>query len=183
VLPFLKIIHLVVEQGFSYFLKIHTKKSTHREDGDVWRNDLYTKLLGPEKLTEMVKISDADHRIGLIGPRGHLVSMTTYLGSNRNRIKWYAERMGLSMDEVLEIPFVAGNMFFARVSSVFPLLCLGMDDMDFEPEKGQVDGTLAHSIERLFSISTVAAGMKIVDTYYVDDPASAIHVNDNYGFV
>jgi hypothetical protein len=46
-----------------------------------------------------------------------------------------------------------------------------------------VDGTLAHSIERLFSISTVAAGMKIVDTYYVQDPATAVHVNDDYAFV
>jgi len=119
----------------------------------------------------------------LIGPGGHLVSMTTYLGSNRDRIKWYAERMGLSMDEVLKIPFVAGTMFFARVSAVFPLLCLGMDDSEFELEKGQVDGTLAHSIERLFSISTIAAGMKIVDTYYVQDPATAIHVNDDYAFV
>jgi len=183
VLPFLKIIHLVVEQGFSYFLKIHTKKSTHRKDGDVWRNDLYAKLLDPEKLAVMVKISDADQRIGLIGPGGHMVSMTTYLGSNRDRIKWYAERMGLSMYEVLEIPFVAGTMFFARITAVFPLLCLSIDDTDFESEKGQVDGTLAHSVERLFSISTVAAGMKIVDTDYVQDPATAIHVNDDYAFV
>lgn len=183
VLPFLKIIYMVVEQGFSYFLKIHTKKSSHRQDGDVWRNDLYAKLLDPEKLASMVNTCNADQRIGLIGPGGHLVSMTTYLGSNCDRIKWYAERMGLSMDEVLKIPFVAGTMFFARISAVLPLLCLGVDDTEFEPEKGQVDGTLAHSIERLFSISTVAAGMKIVDTYYVQDPATAIHVNDDYAFV
>ena len=39
-------------------------------------------------------------------------------------------------------------MFWARVKAIEPLLKLGMKTSDFEEETGQIDGTLAHSIER-----------------------------------
>jgi lipopolysaccharide biosynthesis protein/glycosyltransferase involved in cell wall biosynthesis len=183
VLPFLRIIKLVIKEEYQYFLKLHTKKSSHRKDGDIWRNDLYNKLVNSEKLKSIIKSCDTDKNIGMIGPSSHIVHMTTYLGSNENRVKWYSERMGLSFSEVLEIPFVAGTMFFARMESIIPLLCLAINEDEFEKENGQVDGTLAHAIERLFSISAVSTGLRVIDTDNITNIENKIYINDDYEFV
>jgi lipopolysaccharide biosynthesis protein len=41
-------------------------------------------------------------------------------------------------------------MFWCRVDFLLPLLNSGIKPSDFETEKGQVDGTAAHAIERIF---------------------------------
>ena len=47
VLPFFKIIPDVIAEGFEVFLKLHTKKSNHRQDGSMWLNDILRKLVSP----------------------------------------------------------------------------------------------------------------------------------------
>ncbi|MDQ8035395.1 MAG: rhamnan synthesis F family protein, partial [Bordetella sp.] len=50
----------------------------------------------------------------------------------------------------------------ARLEALRPLLDLHPYASEFEAEAGQVDGTLAHAIERLFSLGASASGYRVV---------------------
>ena len=49
-----------------------------------------------------------------------------------------------------EYGFFGGTMFWVNVESVRGLLGYGASS--FEPEAGQIDGTFAHALERLFCV-------------------------------
>jgi hypothetical protein len=69
-------------------------------------------------------------------------------------------RMGVSIstDTILEFP--TSTMFWARPEVLQPLLALNLGPEDFEPEEGQIDGTLAHAIERCFYYLTEHTGYR-----------------------
>jgi lipopolysaccharide biosynthesis protein len=152
ILSFMKILPELYNQNFAYLVKVHTKKSVHRADGAHWRNDLYTKLLGKTILRENIQFLQNHPEIGILAPEDHLVSMGHYLAFNEQYIRNLAARLGMEMETVMKLPFVAGSMFSARTHALIPLLLLNLDKEEFEPEQGQLDGTLAHAIERMFSV-------------------------------
>ncbi|MGR9087590.1 MAG: glycoside hydrolase family 99-like domain-containing protein, partial [Gammaproteobacteria bacterium] len=162
VLPFLKIMPEVIKGGHDFLIKIHTKKSIHRQDGDLWRTDIFEKLLDRQALTDHIELLNEHSEIGILGPAGHIVPMSFYWGSNAARVIHLAARMGLDQETLQGLNFVAGTMFIARIRAIMPLLNLALTDDDFEPEAAQVDGTLAHAIERLFAVSASALGMETV---------------------
>ena len=168
ILPFLQILPLLVQFGHEVVLKLHTKKSKHREDGDNWRDDLYNKLLDPTNMRKFVNKFTLNRGLGMIAPSGHIVSMKTYWGSNQDRVLSLSERLGVSADKVIRQPFAAGSMFYARVETIQPLLELDLKVNDFEQEAGQVDGTLAHAIERVFAICLLAEDKHFISTDLVD---------------
>jgi lipopolysaccharide biosynthesis protein len=59
-------------------------------------------------------------------------------------------------------------MFWARPEALRPLLDGSIRIDDFQEEQGQLDGTLAHAIERLYFISAEKAGFKWVKTVTSD---------------
>ncbi len=161
VLPFLKLLPRAIDEGFEYILKVHTKKSTHRTDGDVWRRDLYDKLLTEQAIRAALDTFASSPTTGILGPDGHLVPMSFYWGSNAHAVEKLACRLGIRPADLSDLNFVAGTMFFAQVRALQPLLGLALVDEDFDAEAGQVDGTLAHAIERAMSISALAAGLGV----------------------
>ncbi|WP_095648550.1 glycoside hydrolase family 99-like domain-containing protein [Pseudomonas indica] len=161
ILPFLTLLPRVAADGFQYLVKVHTKKSIHRNDGDTWRRDLYEKLLTSRAMKQALDEFYSDTGLGLLGPAGHVVPMSFYWGSNARTVERLACRMGIRPSELHQLDFVAGTMFFARVDALRPLLNLAIDRNDFEPEEGQVDGTFAHALERAMSISAHAAGLSV----------------------
>lgn len=49
--------------------------------------------------------------------------------------------------------FVAGSMYWAKPDVLSPLHALYNEGVEFEPELGQVEGTMAHAIERIIGIA------------------------------
>lgn len=60
--------------------------------------------------------------------------------------------------------FVAGSMFWVRLEALRTLLDAPLQPRDFEPESGQIDGTLAHAIERIVAASVAQAGWRVAGT-------------------
>ncbi len=160
ILPFLKIMPRVFSGGHHYLIKIHTKKSLHRRDGHVWRRDVFNQLLTEANLEKLINHLEKHRQIGILGPEGHIVPLLSYYGSNAPCVEWYAQRMGISKEVLPAVNFVAGSMFMARLAAIEPLLNLAIGEEDFDEESAQIDGTLAHAIERLFPVSALASGME-----------------------
>jgi lipopolysaccharide biosynthesis protein/2-polyprenyl-3-methyl-5-hydroxy-6-metoxy-1,4-benzoquinol methylase len=171
-LPFLKILPKIVNSGANLIIKVHTKKSTHRVDGDAWRKELIGTLLNAASIKQSLGMFKENASLGIIGPAGNVVPMDTYWGSNQLATLKLAMRLGVDLEDIHRLTFVAGSMFFARVTALLPLLGLELRDEEFETEAGQVDGTMAHAIERAISISahrqgyTVAATDKTITTEF-----------------
>lgn len=172
ILPFIKALQTTAKDE-QLILKLHTKKSMHREDGDSWRKDLLSKLLAPEKANQIFSAFSEHNDLGLVAPEGHILSMSTYWGSNADTVHRLTKQMGGDVFVPESTLFAAGSMFYARSTAFQPIMELGLQDFDFEEEQGQVDGTLAHAIERCFSVATCLSGYYLASSEQPDASASS----------
>ena len=161
VLPFLKVFDELDGEGFDLVAKIHTKRSLNRKDGERWRRTLFEPMFGRDNFERIVTAFEQDASLGMVGPDRHLTGLRNNILANEARVFGLARRLGLTSRDVMRGSFLAGSMFIARLPALAPLMSLAIGDDDFEPEAGQLDGTLAHAIERGLALSVVACGMRV----------------------
>lgn len=156
VLPFLIISNKISNANqYKYILKLHSKKSLHRKDGYEWLNSLLNELV-PSDISYIINTLEKKNT-GSIGPVSHVVSLSKYMGANRNLIGAILENItdNKTIDHILfsqdRYPFFGGTMFWCRLDFIDPLIKRGIiTPADFNTESRQVDGTTAHAIERIF---------------------------------
>lgn len=163
ILPFLEALK-TLNGDESLVLKLHTKRSLHRQDGESWRRDMLEKLLDPCIASRNFDAFKEQLELGLSAPEGHILPMTTYWGANADTVLHLARKMHSDPVDPAIAMFAAGSMFFARLEAIQAIVDLGLEREDFEPEAGQVDGTLAHAIERCFSIAVCSSGYYIASS-------------------
>ncbi|MDI9238748.1 glycoside hydrolase family 99-like domain-containing protein [Lysobacter sp. LF1] len=161
ILPFLRVADRLLNEGEQLVLKLHTKKSPHRHDGDAWRSQLIGHLLSPSRVDGIVRAYREDSGLGLVAPEGHVQPLGFYWGANEGNVRYLASRLGIAAPEVDSDDFISGSMFWARLEALRPLLDAHLDDWEFEAEAGQVDGTFAHAIERVFALAARDAGYRV----------------------
>lgn len=164
ILPFLHVANRLLDEGVTTVVKLHGKRSTHRKDGDIWRRELLDELLAPERASCIAAAFRDDATLGLVHAEGHLQPLNTYWGANQDNVNYLARRLGVPCPEGSKDYFVAGSMFWLRPAALRPLLDANLEISDFDAETGQIDGTLAHAVERTFTLSATTAGFRIAGT-------------------
>ncbi|PMM40240.1 rhamnan synthesis F family protein [Vibrio splendidus] len=159
IFPFLKIYRQVDLQRYDAICKIHSKKSTHRIDGSLWRHYLFGQLLGNKNISFRVKEMIALNNVGLVSPRFHKLCSKKNINDNEKILSCLISKHGESYGGV-EFDFVGGSMFWFSPSIFIPIN--DIDLADFEPEEGQLDGTLSHAIERYFGYLATKISRKII---------------------
>lgn len=161
ILPFLHVAGRLLDEGEQVVLKLHTKQSRHLENGERWREELVQRLASASRHESIRKAFDDDARLGLVAPEGHLLPVQSYLGANGPHLDYLHTRLGLRrpLDEAAS--FASGSMFWVRLEALRPLLDAHLDTWEFEDEAGQIDGTFAHAIERVFALCAEDAGFHV----------------------
>lgn len=144
---------------YDYIAHLHTKKSLYNQGAtEGWRQYLYRTLLGsPDRIRRIFTLMQGVPPYGIVYPQNYVLLpywANTWL-SNREPGRFWSARLGIG-----EIPrgyfdYPAGSMFWARGEALLPLFQAGITLQDFPEETGQTDGTLAHTIERLFVLCTL----------------------------
>lgn len=177
VVPFLKQLCPVYRQ-YQYFCHLHTKKSKHSDVGDAWRRYLYNGLMGSRTIVDNVlQLFETDPSVGVVYPENFpLLAPCMNWGANKKICHEAARAAGV---EILPfkakgketVLFPAGDMFWARTEAVHQLLRCPFADEAVPPEEGQLDGTIMHAIERLWTYTAKFNGYRTVlmETDYTEE--------------
>ena len=167
ILPFVHLINSGVLDGYKAVAKFHTKKSPHREDGDKWRRHLIDGILPQEGLEEKVAAFVADESAGFWVADGQHFTGEEWWGSNLETTRSLMRRIEVVVDQG-KLSFPAGSIYWVKPLLLGMIKSLKLNENIFEPEQAQVDGTLAHAIERALGFLCEATGQKVVQSSQID---------------
>lgn len=178
ILPFVSLVNAGLLSGYKAVCKIHTKKSPHRVDGDVWRKHLIEGLLSPESVAGRLESFLDDDRASVWVSDGQNYNDVRWWGSNYEITKQILRRVEIELERT-NCAFPAGSMYWLKPEMIAMIKALQLDTEDFDIEHGQVDGTVAHGFERAVGPLCKAFGNRIVQTTELEaslkhDPAPQV---------
>lgn len=146
--------------GYDVCVHLHSKKSPHAERRLAgWRDHLYKNLLGSPEIVGGILNILANDKVGVVFPQYYApIRVSINWGENYFATKDFLRGLGIEIDNRHLIEFPAGSMFWFKPKSLAPLLDSSLTFDDFPEECGQVDGTIAHAIERAFLFIAETAG-------------------------
>ncbi len=147
-------------------LHLHGKKSPHSEMLDEWLQHILDCLLGTEaEVNRILSLFETIPRLGMVTPAiFRTVLGAAHWGANQEIARELAGRLHLTgpLPGNGTLRFPVGSMFWARSAAIQPLLDLQLQPEHFPPEAGQIDGTLAHAIERMLGVVCKAGDYHIL---------------------
>lgn len=163
--PTVQLVNAGLLDPYDIIFKIHTKRSEWREghaelagSGEEWKQGFYRELLGePGNVNDILQAMRENPHIGVITSTGS-VTGAEHWGGNLHITRELLDRLRLRPD-LQGIEFPAGSIYWIRGFILQGLRSLMLDEEDFQPEAGQIDGTTAHAVERLIGLFTQESGM------------------------
>lgn len=158
-------------------LHLHGKKSLHSDKLDGWLVHILDCLLGSTgEVNRTLSLFASIPELGMAVPVTFKdVLGAAHWGANRSIARELAHRIGLAgpLPSDNELRFPVGSMFWARTAAIRSLLDLRLLPDHFPQESGQIDGTLAHALERMLGVACKAAGYHVLP---VAGARSRLHV-------
>ncbi len=150
--------------GYDYIAHMHSKKSLFNGGATMgWREYLLHGLLGSDKdIRKIFALMQGTDPCGIVYPQNSSLLpywANTWLGTRDLGSTWCA-RLGIQQPRGY-FDFPVGSMFWARGDALRPLFEAGITVSDFAPEAGQMDGTIAHCLERLFALTARKQGFRV----------------------
>jgi len=151
-------------QKYDYIAHLHTKKSVYNNEATLgWREYLFKSLLGcGEQIQKIFTLLNNDLNYGIIYPQNFVLLpywANTWLANKESATHWL-RRIGINIFPKGYFDYPASSMFWAKSEALSLLFKAGITYNDFPEESGQNDGTLAHTLERLFVLSSQQNGYK-----------------------
>lgn len=170
VLPFLQTLQAISNKKYAYVLKLHSKKSKHRDDGNAWFTSIIEHLIPSEKIgmESLMDVLQKDDT-GVIGPAGEYMTLPVNYEGNKFHVRRLLGKLTShkTVEKVdanrFDYGFFAGTMFWARRDAIEPALHVRRRIDDFALERGQIDGTVAHAYERIFCLLPELQGKSIYE--------------------
>lgn len=170
------------DESFDVVVKLHSKRSP--QDGVVaanwFKRHLFENILSSRNYTSnLLNLMRTKPEIGMVIPPlihiGYPTLGKSWFG-NKKLAKQVCQRLGITTPLDESTPLASnGSMFIARPKALRTLVDAEFTFKDFEGSYS--DGSLAHTLERLFTYSSLGAGMPV---YTVQNTEMA---SINYGFL
>ena len=173
--------------NYDYILKLHSKKSPHSNALSGWFLHCLDNLIGSEAITATNLKALQSPRTGIVYPiENYAISLGIKHDScwghedgNYKKANPFLTRFNLDhITRDSEFRFPTGTMFWCKPALLKPLLDWNLTWKDFDEEGGQIDGTIAHSIERLIGLSTTELFNQDLKTTYCGYFLSKQHLTD-----
>lgn len=152
--PFLAVHRSGMLERYDAVLKLHSKKSTYSDRGRHWQQSLFSQLCGSSQTVNRTLALIRSGKVGMVGPHDYYLTHPHYWGANQATVSKLARSLAKPTLQEKDVPlgFFAGTMFWFSPKAVAALHDIPDELLDFEPENGKQDGTLAHALERLFGM-------------------------------
>ena len=163
VLPFIRVAAGLREAGYRSVLKLHGKRSVHADDGAEFLDACLHELVPTTDDAEECRRLVSSREIAVIGPESRLYPLAIHVWLNVDDIRWFFARWRPDrlhrLTKPSELSFFAGTMFWADLDAIAS--CLEVPTRRFEVESSQIDGTMAHALERLLVVVPEVDGRSI----------------------
>jgi lipopolysaccharide biosynthesis protein len=167
--PLAQLVNAGLLDGYELVIKVHTKRSdwrqSHRElagNGGSWRDDLLSALLGDtSNVATILSAYESWLDLGIVTADGSALG-PGFWGQNEPVTASLLRRLDLEL-EPRALRFAAGSMYWVRASVLRGLADLRLSRADFEDERGQIDGTTPHALERVIGVLATGAGLHVLE--------------------
>ena len=144
-------------------LHVHTKRSQHTQFGDAWRRYLFDQCLGsPAHINRILEVFSKNENVSIVYPE-NFYEIKKFVGLNGNGVSLQAlcRALGYPTYNVDTLPdYPAGSMAWFR-SRAYTGLVDHLNSYDAFSGGEQIEGTLAHVLERAFTAVPLAAGQEV----------------------
>ena len=173
--------------NYDLILKLHSKKSPHSNALSGWFLHCLDNLIGNEVITATNLEALQSEEIGIVYPvENYALSLGIKHDScwgheegNFSKANGFLKQFNLShIQRDSHFRFPTGTMFWCKPALLKPILDWNLNWQDFDEEGGQIDGTIAHSIERLIGLSATEIHRQKLQTTYCGYFLSKQHLTD-----